>query len=364
MYHRRLFMLAFTLLISLGAAYKSRAQEPTVVVPDLSGLNSPQAAALLNRSSLMLGTESSAGTIDADQPANIIVQQSIAPGENAAPGTRIDVVISRANNATLIYDDNDLTLINRSAGVLDLNSVTFSVAEGQPASFNAGRWTPQLQAGQCTQIWSIARGAPKDVAGCSRYASWLSTRDTAVHFWTAAHGVVNFNVMQNGVVRATCPAAPVGTEPITCEVYLEAASTNADSTAYLYFAYTTDRLIVFNRSNDQWMPIGETVLYNFNPNLAVAGSALPIGDVSLYPARNLVTDPARLAPGQCLLFTNGQALETVGSPQDCFVTAQLDVDPNLIFWAAPFELESLSDGQRRSCPAAVADRVTICILPR
>ncbi len=364
MHVRRLLVVMLMLAVGAAAAPRSLAQEQTLPVPDLTGLNSAQAAALLNSSGLMLGLEMSTGLTGLDHAPNTIVQQSIAPGERAAPGARVDVVIARADNLTLVYDENDLTLINRSADALDLSGIAFGVAEGSPASFNAVRWTSQLPSGQCTQIWSIARSAPKDVEGCSRFASWLSTRDSSVHFWTAAHGVVSFNVVQNGMTRAVCPAAAVGAEPIRCDVYVEAAAGDIDSTPYIYFAYTADRLIVFNRSSDQWMPVAGTVLYNFNPNLMVAGSALLLGDASLYSARSPVADLARLAPGQCLLFTNGQALETVGSPQACFVTAQLDIDPNLIFWAAPFELVSQSDGQRRRCPAAVAGRITLCILPR
>mgnify|MGYP003396994430 CR=1 FL=1 len=47
----------------------------------------------------------------------------------------------------------------------------------------------------------------------------------------------------------------------------------------------------------------------------------------------------------------------------CDVIARLDISPDLIFWSKSFDMDSLTDGQRRTCPAA-NDGLTLCIMPR
>jgi hypothetical protein len=45
------------------------------------------------------------------------------------------------------------------------------------------------------------------------------------------------------------------------------------------------------------------------------------------------------------------------------VIARLDIGPTVIFWDADSGVGS-SDGQPRTCPAAVAGRLTLCVMPR
>lgn len=326
-----------------------------VRVPDLTGLNVPQAAALLNRAGLKLGAENAAGwTPESGLPQNTISGQSIPAGTSAAPGAAVDVDVLRAPNMVLVYDDNDLTLINQSGGTLGLGSVVFRALDGSGATFAAARWAGGLPAGDCGQIWSIGRRGAKDVPGCGSIL-WLTTNNPAEHFWTG--GVTQFAVFQNGVQRAVCPAA----NPGQCEFYL-AAGASADATEFVYFAYTPEHLAIINTSDDRWMALeGFAVYNNFVPPF---GAAVNVADRSLYRDENVspVADIRRLAPGQCLLFTN-RSPGSEQPPQPCDVIARLDIGPTVIFWGADFGVGS-SDGQPRSCPAAVAGRLTLCVMPR
>lgn len=68
-------------------------------------------------------------------PPDRIVGQSAAPGSTAAPGAAVDVRVLRAANALLIYDDNDLMVVNLSAAALDLSSAVFAALDGVGAHF-------------------------------------------------------------------------------------------------------------------------------------------------------------------------------------------------------------------------------------
>ncbi|HEX2623569.1 MAG TPA: PASTA domain-containing protein, partial [Phototrophicaceae bacterium] len=235
-----LILLSFAYLVT--GSIQSLAQTSEVVVPDLTGLNVPQAAAALNRVGLALGTESAGlWTSNSGIPENTIGSQSVTPGGSAAPGTSVDVILLRSPNITLIYDDNDLTMMNRDNRRVDFTSLVFNTLESATsASFNASRWSGRLRGGYCTQLWSVGRGNAKDVDGCKGIDNWLTTNNPAEHFWTASNGVKNFSVVQDGVERAICEAA--SSEPKTCDFYLETAG-QSDSAEFVYFAYSADRLI-------------------------------------------------------------------------------------------------------------------------
>src|SRR6187455_146205 len=107
------------------------AQEQTVTVPDVTGVYVPQAAAILNKNGLRLGVENNQGwTADSGLPENTINGQSIAAGQSAPFGTAVDVNVLRSPNALVIYDDNDLTLVNHSGGDLNLMGMTFVATNG------------------------------------------------------------------------------------------------------------------------------------------------------------------------------------------------------------------------------------------
>jgi len=343
-----------------------RAQDgPSAIVPDLTGLSVPEAAARLNRVGLALGPQTDQPwTAGSALPANTISAQAIPPGQTAAAGAAVGVTVVRSPNVLLLYDAEGITLVNQTGTGLDLNGLIFTALDGStPASFPATNWLPGLTAGDCAQLWAVRRTGPSRPAECEAIQRWLSTVNPAVHFWTGANGVTRFSVAYGGIERATCPGAAPGAGQSRCAFFLPVGAAAGDVTEYVYLAYTTDRLIVLNQAQDRWMPLSGLKLYNFNPNVAIRGAEIGIGDPGLYLIINAAADVSRLAPGQCLLFTNSSP-EATTPPQPCEIIARLSVDPNLVFWAANFEVGSVTDGQRHTCPAASADRLTLCIMPR
>ncbi|MFN8371399.1 MAG: PASTA domain-containing protein [Anaerolineae bacterium] len=332
-------------------------QEAVTTVPDLTGLSVPAAAALLNQHDLLLGVQQNIPwTAESGLPENSISAQSAAPGESVARGTAVDVTVLRSDNMTLIYDDNDITLINRSGGTLDLNGVVFSTLESSTAaSFNAARWGSLLSAEGCGQLWSVGRTSPKDIEGCTSM-NWLTTNNTGEHFWTVLNGVVSFSVTQNGVARAQCPAAQAGTEPITCDFFLDAASVG-ETIPYIYMAYTPTQFIVLNNSTDKWLPLLNITLAN------ASGFSSPLGLATGWTVASEFARPDLLAPGQCLLVVGaGVPLEP---PQPCtpILTYAYPTAGNY-FWAQDFTVDGVTDDQTHTCAAAVEGRLTLCLMPR
>ncbi|MCD4684443.1 MAG: PASTA domain-containing protein [Anaerolineae bacterium] len=354
-------VLSLSLLLAPAAA-----QDTTVTVPDVSGLGVPQAAALLNLHGLRLGEQTNMEwSEDAGYAANTISAQAVGAGSEVAPGTSIDVTVLRSPNVTLQYRRNQIALINGTGAPLDLTRIRFEALDGNGlAAFDAGTWDPTLAAGnRCVQLWAVRRTGPDRPPDCEGIQNWLSTVNTAVHFWTETNGVTQFRVLQDGVERAVCGAAVEGGGLQECSFFIANGAAADDVTAYIYLAYTTDRLIVFNQSTDKWMALGQTSILNYNPNLAQAGIPLTVGDPALFGDPDIVANIRRLAPGQCLLYTN-RSPDVTGPPQDCAVIARLDLDPTLIFWAADFEIASATDGQRHKCLAAREGALTICVMPR
>jgi hypothetical protein len=354
----RQFFLLIVLFVLILPVF---AQETTV--PDLTGLNVPQAAAALNDVGLRLGNVAPRPMTAADSATpNTVADQSYAPGDSVSIGVTVDIAVWSAANITLIYDDNDLTMINRTGGNINLGNISFNSADGTHR-FTANNWRGSLEIGDCAQIWSISRNEPKDIDGCSENMYWRTTNDPAEHFWTQTAGVDNFVVVQDGIERATCPAAPPNSQdsPTTCEFFVVSSAQNAETTPYIYLAYTTDRFAVINNSDDAWMPLTPN-LYNFNPRAQV-GAPLNLGDSALYRDVPVVGDYHRLAPGQCLMFTISP-LTNAEPPQPCNVLAQRDLSADVAFWTTQFEVDSTNVAGRSTCPAATPERLTLCILPR
>jgi hypothetical protein len=343
----------------------AHAQDTSVSVPDLHGLSIARAAVELNRAGLVLGSQINEQWVEASQlPQNSISSQSIPAGQTVPTGSAVDVTVLRSPNVTFAYDENDFTIINQTGGDLRLDNLTFQATEGSTAALNAGRWAGGLRSNYCVQVWSIRRGAPKDVEGCEQIQNWFTNASNpGEHFWTGLNGVIRFSVFQDGVQRGVCDAAPGGSELRRCQVYVPAANAD-DTTKHIYLAYTTSRLIIRNNSEDRWMPLRSTTVLNNNPNLTQLGLGVPIGDPTLYLPMNPAATVEQLAPGQCVLFTNSTSLEADNLPEACDVIARLDVGTNLVFWAAEFNVVSTLDGQRRNCPAATDGRLTLCLVTR
>jgi len=352
---RKATLVVFLLLLAQIAF-----AQDTVTVPDLTGMSVPQAAALLNKNGLRLGAENPEGwTQTSAQPADTIAAQSVAAGQSVARGTAVDITVLRSPNVFLVYDDNDLTFINHTGGTIDLNGVFFNTVDGAPASLAGSRWARDLKDRQCTQVWSVGRNGPKGLDECDYIQNWFSSNNPAEHFWTGAGGTTAFTISQYGVPRATCPIA----NPGRCEFYVASSGSAGDVTEYIYFAYTTDRLVVVNKSDNQWMPLGQLNVYNLN--FQNGEVPLLIGDPALFAGTNpnMVGDVTRLAPGQCVYLTNSNPASE-DTPERCDIVARLDITPTLIFWSQNFEMDSVTDGQRHGCPAAVEGKLTLCIMPR
>lgn len=347
-----LMILIFTSFTFSRIAYAQDA----VAVPDLTGLTVPQAAAVLNRAGLTLGSETGElWTAESGFAQNAVKGQSVAAGQTLPTGSPVDVNVLRTPNAILIYDDNDLTLVNNTGVMMDLTGLTFSALDGNLAGFSGARWSSSLRAGQCTQLWSVGRNGSKGLPECSNIQNWLITTNPGEHFWTGAGGTTRFALNQNGIQRAVCPVSTTG----RCEFYVP-GTTGGDVTDYIYFAYTSNSLAIINQSPDRWMTLNGVIVYNnFTPQ---KGLTVPISDPSLYALKIPFARLNQLAPGQCLLFTNSTP-EGITPPQPCDVLAILDIAPNLIFWGASFDMQG-SDNQRRTCPAATPDNLTLCVLPR
>ncbi|MFZ2879477.1 MAG: PASTA domain-containing protein, partial [Phototrophicaceae bacterium] len=209
--------MAAVLMAVAGVSAGIAAQPQQVTVPDLNGLTVAQAAAQLNAAGLALGREIVV-PVDGRTP-DVVSGQSVAAGQSAAAGSEVDVEIARSANIRLVYDDNDLTLINLTHAVLRLGGLSFETVEStQSAAFNAGRWSDIVRPRQCTQVWSVGRSGPKSLPECEYIQNWLTTNNRGEHFWTAASGARTFRVLQNGVERAVCDAAPTNSQdrPLTC----------------------------------------------------------------------------------------------------------------------------------------------------
>ncbi len=347
-------ILVFLIFWSLSASQVG-AQE-AVQVPDLTGMNVPQAAAALNRVGLALGNETGeAWTADSGLEQNRIKAQSVAAGQTAAGGSAIDVTVLRSPNVALVYDDNDLTLINKTGGNLDLSGIIFNTLDGNPAQFAASRWAGLVKNGDCTQIWSVGRNGPKGLDECGTIQNWLITKNGAEHFWTGEGNTKQFAVTQNGIQRGQCAVA----NPGRCEFYIPGGA-SADVTNYIYFAYGTHNAAVINQSSDRWMTLSGFIVYNnFTQQ---KGLTVPLGDMSLYSVKNPVARAGQLAPGQCVLFTDSSP-DGNTPPQPCDVIARLDIGPSLIFWGAAFDMQG-GDNQKHTCPAATAGKLTLCVMPR
>jgi hypothetical protein len=333
--------------------------QDAVIVPDVRGMNVPQAAALLNQNGIVLGAENNvAWTAESGLPENTIGEQSIPAGQSVASGTVVDVTVLRSANTLLIYDDNDLTMVNQSGGGMSLEGLIFrSMGGSQESFFTATRWAGSLDSDDCAQIWSVPRGEPKDLPECPSNTFWLTTQFEEAHFWTGAYGATQFRVEQNGIERAVCPIV----NPGTCQFFLAGGGSAAEVTPFVYFAYTPDQLVVHNTSDAQWMPLDGVQIVNNAPS--VAGSNFAFGSPEVFGNPQTIGRINRLAPGQCLRYTvSATASDTL--PETCAVVAQLNLDPNVNFWAQPFGVDSVTDEAAHTCPGATAGRLTVCIMPR
>lgn len=342
------------------------AQGSDIIVPDLTGMNAPQAAAALNKVGLRLGKQTDENwTAGQPVPVGGISAQSVAAGTVVEAGSAVDVTVLRSTNLRLLYDDNDLTIINLTDGTVNLSEMRLVAVDGNGASFDASRLTVDLRGGQCVQLWSVSRNGPKTLEECSFIQNWVSTNNAAEHFWTTAtSGATQFSARRDGAVLATCNAAPPNSQesPTTCDFFLPASGQGGDVAEYVYLVYDTTRFLLINNAPDEWMRTNQTTIHNANPNNGTLGAAFAVGDPAIFGSPDIVAQINRLAPSQCLLYKSADA-STEALPQDCDIIAQLDLPADQLFWSFDFEMEGRG-GERFTCPAAVEGKRVICAMPR
>lgn len=346
-------MLAGLLLI---LALPAAAQSTDVVVPDVRGLSLPVAVAAINRAGLAIGTETPVlWASEYGLPPNTISGQGAEPGTTVAAGSAVDVIVLRSANVLLIYDDNDITLVNLTGARLDLSNLLFYGVDGTNPTFAAARWRGSLGAGDCAQLWSILASAAKDIPECAGDTFWLTTNNVAEHFWAGTRGNTIFTIVQGNLQRGVCPVSTAG----RCEIYVPGGATGDPSTPFVYLVYTLNELAIINPTFDAWMMMSGFEVINNVTGLALR---IPVSDPTLYGGNlSPVARVGQLAPGQCILFTSGDS--QAAPPDPCDVIARLAIAPEVRFWQVDFGMNSVS-GEINTCPAAILDQTTVCIMPR
>jgi hypothetical protein len=344
--------LVLGLIMTLSASVS--AQGDAVVVPNLTGLSIPVAAALLNRTGLNLGGEKTVIWTDSSTiPKDKISGQSVAPGQQIARGTAVEVTVLRAANVELLYDYNSLTLINKTGQPLDLSDVTLN-------AFAARSWPQKvLDNGQCAQIWAITHNGPQSSTECPSVRTWFFNTNKALHFWRGTSGNAQFSFVKKEIQYGTCSTVNPDSPSMRCDLFV-AGDTPSEATEYLYFAYTSDQLVLRNRSKELWMPLSRVSVINDTPAPA---RIFPIGDPNAYPNRPNIGQVDRLAPNQCLWFTVGD-VQNATPVEDCDSIAQLATSPEQAFWAADFRVDGVLDDQIHICPKATPGKLTVCMVPR
>lgn len=354
---RRFFIL--WIFVAVLAQHTLVAQPSTGPVPDVTGMTIAAATAVLNASGFSVGAQYSVPAAEG-QRRDAITGQMPAPGTYAEVGSSIDLIVARKPNARLIYDNNDLTLVNLSEEPLPLGTLVFAGDGG--AVFRGDRWGRTLSEGECVQIWSVTRSKPKGVEGCVRIVSWLTTNDTTQHVWTQGSGE-RFTIFSGNQPQAECMTAQRGTQnsPAACEFYAPSAA-SGPYIPYIYLAYTTDGLVVRNPSETTWLRLSNEIV-------TATGKAIRLQQASQYDSvssfvlttsDNGTPQVRQLAPSQCVRF------RAVGAPDDaypepCSLVADRVTDEP--FWQTAFSVRS-RDGKAHACDPAVPGRVVVCVAPR
>lgn len=360
-----LFVLAVGLTLFTGFNVLSQ-NASTVIVPDVVGMTVPQASATLHKAGLRLGTQTviyeEAGQSDT------VRSQTLAAGTSINAGATLDVEVGVVFNVLLIYDENDITVVNLTGGNLNFGGMELSSGgEGEiPQTAFTLREIPnfggQLEHTQCVQIWSDAADSSKPMSACERgVRNWFSTILPERHFWTGDNGANRFIVSYRNTVVGTCPTFR-GRNERTCPLRLRLDAADTDTAEYLYFIYTTDELAILNPSVSRWMPL---------ENVQVEDHSLD--DLAQLPRIAALGDDTRLAPGECLLFdapadeATSSDSESATPPasvdhlnEDCFSVGQATFTVGK-FWGGTFSVRGTSE---RTCPPALPRQRVICMIPR
>jgi len=354
-----LITLLFIVLMIPIHAQEDKETKPTV--PDLSGLTAPEAASELNKVGLLLDSEIQPTTnVEANETLNTIVKQLPEAGtEITADTTTVTITVLRENNLLLLYDPNtwsedDITFVNTSDTGINLTGITFTSDTGnrfeaREFAQKAGRILP---AQKCFQAWgrptSTGEFYTPDECKPDRLLSIISDLPDNQHFWQNSS---TFTVTQDGVYRGRCDVAAG-----RCELWVSPEFIAEDVTEYAYFVYDEHQLIVFNRAENQWMPLNQIELVDMPHN-----ESENLDSSRIWSSRTFKdTELHFLAPGQCAIFTDGSQKDPL---VDCFSMAQKIYPSNDLFWSDGFTVKSSHpDGIERNCPAPSG--TTFCMTPR
>ena len=360
-----LLIACVIILTTSSLVAQEEATEEPATIPNIVGLNVPFATSMLNQLGITIGEQTLIewNTSLGVEP-NRITQQSISAGTPVTAGLQMDIVIAHPFNMEIIFDDNDLTLLNQTGGAVDLAGLVFTAIDARiPATFSGVEWTSEvdsLSPERCVQIWSIGGiGQAKSVEGCQASGSipWLSRINDDAHFWIDDNGATGFSLIQDGIYRGDCAIIPNTTNVQQCEIYTAPIGVDGvaeDVTAYVYFRYNDEQLWVINRSDDRWMPSSQVDIVD----------AINLGDSNLFAEDAIIGNVSLLAPHQCVLYTNIGATEPVTTPDSCDLIAIASLDPDDVFWLAGFEITSRIRGENLACVTPQSEGDTLCLLPR
>ena len=136
-------------------------------------------------------------------PTQTSVPPTATPTQTPAP----------PDNVLLIFDDVAFTLLNQSGRTLSFSNVRFQSAVG---GWNAVQWgeslAASLPANNCLRLRDATSGERQPPAICGNLYGFQLVGSTAL-FWL---GVESFEVLNGGVVIATCSTATD-----TCPIYIE-----------------------------------------------------------------------------------------------------------------------------------------------
>lgn len=315
--------------------------------PNLIGLTPAQAEAELNLLGLRLDPIiNSVNTGDGE--LNTIVSQSPTSDAVATEGDTARVTVLRELNVELIWQTPSQN--NRLFTIRSLVDETISLRGLQFISnlnttpSHTSNFPDSLRPRQCVQAWTFVPNATdfEVLEGCEfvQGDGVIGLPDSADQFWI---GESSFDVVQNGIYRATCEHADG-----ICQIWVSPSVIAEDITPYIYLIYDNQQLIVYNNSDSQWMDLSQIVLADLSP---------------LSDERNwdtiIIPDLDRLAPNQCVRFMLDASAESL---QDCHEIANVITDNS--FWTTSFTVtDTLINTTIKQCPASTDTR-TLCLLQR
>ena len=332
--------------------FTTSAQTNERVVPEVFTVTEAQAASILNSAGFRLGEVTDVKVVEGvTMPPGTVAGQSPAAGTALEYGAQVDLIVYRPDNMILVYDDNDITLVNNSGFVVRLDEIMFQ-SENGTAIFDGQRWdSSTLQPGDCAQLWSVGRRVPKSLPECDESMYWLTTNDSTEHFWIGVQESTTFSLFQDGALRVTCDVAASG----RC-AFFAGAEDSSDNTPYVMMTYGADYWIIMNPDSSRWMRLDKLTIDNGEDS--EAHTLVSIFEVS--PDSDVIGDVTRLAPGQCLLAYTGEIPTAL--PDSCmYFVDMVDVSP-FTFWLDDFVVRSANDTDRM-CPAAQSGVDALCILP-